>query len=305
MKADEGGVSGVTGLPCGEPGSRSPTPDLAPSSRTSRSISWKRRFVVVAAAVLAIGVLGRWAVRVRDEDGWTLLHWAAYQGDLSAVRVLLALGADRYAESKDMGFYAGTDIIRRDVLDAWAKRPLRTPADAAISNDQVCALRLLLDTGFRADHRDRLGSTALHTAAEVGDSEVAGLLLDRGGNVNARDEWGWTPLHWAAYRRSDDVMALLLKKGADPDAKSSKRRELSGLAPFWIEAGATPLHAAVYSGDTEVIEALLRAGADVNARDDRGNTPLAYTRRFGPNSAQFRESSGGAAEVLEDHGGRL
>lgn len=108
------------------------------------------------------------------------------------------------------------------------------------------------------------GMTALHQAAERGDSAATAALLRVGANVGATTRIGdYTPLHIAARTGSAPVVRALLKAGANVKAVTT--------------SGATALHFGAESGDAGVIEALLAHKADPNARETEwGQTPLIF-----------------------------
>jgi ankyrin repeat protein len=56
----------------------------------------------------------------------------------------------------------------------------------------------------------------LGTAAFVRSVPLARLLLDSGAEVNGRGEGGFTALHSAAQNGDEDLARLLLERGADP-----------------------------------------------------------------------------------------
>ena len=108
------------------------------------------------------------------------------------------------------------------------------------------------------------GMTALHEAAERGDSAATTKLLRAGASVTATTRIGeYTPLHIAARSGSAAVVRMLLNAGANAKAVTT--------------SGATALHFGAESGDTGVIAALLAAKADPNARETEwGQTPLIF-----------------------------
>jgi len=232
--------------------------------------------VVGAVALLAAGVLTHYAVRARDADGWTLLHWAAYQGDVPAIRALLVLGADPYAECEAMGPYAGTDILSPPAVNAWNKRPLTTPLQVAVARSQVGAAQALVEGGVDVNRGSRGGVTPLHVAARRGQEDSCLLLLRHGAEVDARHDWGWTPLHSAVWAEEAGAAGILLQHGAHPDAATQKRIDLSGQVPLRVEAGLTPLHMTAGRGSTALGRLLLAHSADPNARAHDGSTPLHY-----------------------------
>ena len=108
------------------------------------------------------------------------------------------------------------------------------------------------------------GMTALHWAAERGDSAKAISLLGAGVDVNAVTRIGaYTPLHIAARTASTPIVRALLAAGADAKAVTT--------------SGATAMHFAAASGDSGSVALLAQRGADVNARErEWGQTPLVF-----------------------------
>ena len=122
--------------------------------------------------------------------------------------------------------------------------------DAAAEQD-VAALRALLEDGADANASRPDGATALLWAAHWDDLEMVELLLRAGADPNAADDHGVTPLMRASENASPGMVDALLDAGADPDAAQT--------------SGLTPLMIAARTGQREVVRALLASGADVNA----------------------------------------
>jgi len=79
--------------------------------------------------------------------------------------------------------------------------------------------------------RDNFGHTALHYAAERGETEKCRALIAGGADVNAQGGGNWgTPLHWAMRSASYEVCALLIESGADVNSTCGGK-----------PGGATPL----------------------------------------------------------------
>jgi|KBSSwiStaDraftv2_1062776.scaffolds.fasta_scaffold21916_3 ankyrin repeat protein len=141
-------------------------------------------------------------------------------------------------------------------------------ADAAMRGD-LAAVRKAVQQGADVNIAQGDGMTALHWAADRGDSAMAELLLKARANISAttRDA-GYTPLHLASRRASAAVVRSLLKAGADAKAVSA--------------SGATVLHLAAQGGNADVVDALLEKGADPNVREpEYGQTPLVFAAEAG------------------------
>jgi len=100
-------------------------------------------------------------VRVRDKDGSTPLHWAAWKGHREVARLLLDAGAEVNARNKNRHW--GT-----------------TPLHAAAHGNQVDVAKLLLARGAKINaknlhSRTPLGETTFHKA-----TAVAALLRENG-----------------------------------------------------------------------------------------------------------------------------
>jgi ankyrin repeat protein len=96
-----------------------------------------------------------------SDDGFTALHLAVFGNQEDAARLLLERGADPNALSTN---------------EAVRVPPLGTAAFVR----SVPLARLLLDSGADVNGRGEGGFTALHSAAQNGDEELARLLLERG-----------------------------------------------------------------------------------------------------------------------------
>jgi uncharacterized protein len=109
-----------------------------------------------------------------SEDGFTALHLAIFGGQEEAARALLEQGADPSALSTN-------ENVRVP--------PLGTAAFVR----SVPLARLLLDSGADVNGRGEGGFTALHSAAQNGDEELARLLLERGADPRLAADDGRRP----------------------------------------------------------------------------------------------------------------
>ena len=141
-------------------------------------------------------------------------------------------------------------------------------ADAAMKGD-LAAVRALIAkrADVNAAHGD--GMTALHWAAERGDSAMAAVLIRAKANTGATTRIGdYTPLHIAAKGGRGAIVRALLRAGSDAKARTA--------------SGATALHFSAAAGDTISIIALLERGADANARENEWQqTPLIFAATNG------------------------
>ncbi len=188
---------------------------------------------------------------------------AAEQGDVAAVKALLAKGADvnakdwRGATPLTAAARKGRVELAKALLDRGANPNVQddnyeTPLIAAADQGHVNMVKLLLARGAAVNGGSMDGRTALTVAAGEGRLKAMTVLLEKDADVHAKTKGGWTALMWAAERGHAASVKALLDKGANVNAKDT--------------GGWTALMSAAAKGNSEVVDLLLAAGADVNAQ---------------------------------------
>jgi ankyrin repeat protein len=112
------------------------------------------------------------------ESGATPFVRAAHSGDTELLKLLLQHGADPKVIT-DLGDSALT--VAAGI--GWVEGVTYERS----AEDNLAAVRLLLDIGLDPNHANREGRTALMGAALKGRNDVVQLLVDRGAKVETRD----------------------------------------------------------------------------------------------------------------------
>ncbi|UXY16271.1 ankyrin repeat domain-containing protein [Chitiniphilus purpureus] len=147
------------------------------------------------------------SVEVRDEQEWTPLIRACFEGNATMAEALIRAGASVHAQDAD-GY---------------------GPLHWAALNGQEGLAQLLLSHGARVNAPNKHGFTPLIQAASRGHTKLVRLLISLGGNVNTCTAEGWTALHKAVANGHLDAAVALLDHGADPQA-----RHQDGTTPLQI-----------------------------------------------------------------------
>ncbi len=160
------------------------------------------------------------------------------------------------------------NMVCLTLLISAAVPPDSPVADAAMRGDADEVLELLR-AGADVNAAQGDGMTALHWAAENGQSELAGVLVFAGANPEAATRLGgFTPVMVASRAGQPDIVRLLANAGANLAATT--------------ETGETALHYAAWSGNAEIVLALTEKGAEVDARElASGQTPLMFAAAYG------------------------
>ncbi len=278
-------------------------------------------FVANADAAAAAVAFGR--QQNNDGGGLTALVFAAREGDLETVKVLVAAGAD----------------VNQVTRYGWS--PLLT----ATQNRNYRIGKYLLEHGADPNRANRGGWTPLYLATdnrniEGGDYPVRApdmdhlefiqLLLEKGADVNARVcgakstatecrgdstetrtiftmQWvyedGATPFWRAAQSGDVTLMKLLLAHGADPKIPTAHN-----VTPLAAAAGIGWVEGITFewseAENLEAVKLCLDAGIDPNAADDEGRTALHGAAHKGRNEVVKLLVQRGARLDARDLGSR-
>ena len=170
-------------------------------------------------------------VDVRDGQGRTPLHVAAFAGQHAAMRELVARGANPNALEHDRYDIATIAAVANDRATLEVALALGCSASSVTSRYDGTALiaaahlghaevvRMLIRAGAPLDLVNNLGWTALIESIVLGDggprhTDTLKALVDAGANVNLADGSGRTPLALATSRGYAPMQALLRAAGA-------------------------------------------------------------------------------------------
>ena len=161
--------------------------------------------------------------------GFTPLHFAAFAGQDTVVRLLLNTHS--------------VDVEAVSVDSETTAMHL-----AAITGQMTICSLISAKSPHLLKARDRNGTTPLMLAAQNGHCEMVTNFVGQGANVNSSDHAGWTPLHFAARSGRIDVMSLLIELGASCSQVTKN--------------GKSPLSLAAASGHNDAFFFLLKRNFD-------------------------------------------
>jgi len=206
-----------------------------------------------------------WGARAARPGGMTALLYAARDGRLQVVRLLLAAGASREL--------AQADEVR--------------PLVMALTNNQLEVARVLIEAGADVNAADWYGRTPLWSAIDIRNREVNDGRRDNG-------------IDRAAVLQLIDA---LLQRGANPDSRIRQvtpvRSHVLSLGSFaWVDfTGETPFIRAATAGDVTVMQRLLAKGADPKLSTTQGTSALMAAA--GINWVVSQTWTEGPAQLLE------
>uniref|UniRef100_A0A2K6EII6 Kinase D interacting substrate 220 n=1 Tax=Propithecus coquereli TaxID=379532 RepID=A0A2K6EII6_PROCO len=143
----------------------------------------------------------------------------------------------------------------------------QTPLMIAAEQGNLEIVKELIKNGANCNLEDLDNWTALISASKEGHVHIVEELLKYGVNLEHRDMGGWTALMWACYKGRTEVVDLLLSHGANPS--------VTGLVSINKKFyGTTPLVWAARKGHLECVKHLLAMGADVDQEGANSMTAL-------------------------------
>ncbi|KAK2035951.1 ankyrin, partial [Colletotrichum somersetense] len=165
----------------------------------------------------------------KDDNGRTILSWAAQQGWPEIVKAAIDVGSAIDTEDKGQrtplsyaAEHGHAEVVR--ILMKSGALPVgrdlfgRTPLSHASARGCVgVMLELFKDSRVITEDSDDNGHSALHWAAQEGHEAAVTLLLERGARIDKRNKGEHTPLISALLRNRTSIAKLLVEKKADVD----------------------------------------------------------------------------------------
>ena len=228
--------------------------------------------------------------RIKDKQGYSLIHWAAAAGDCALLDFLLKNNVLLDEESPHgrtvlmiTAFYGHKEAFEQ-LLNAGAsvmsKNCLGWDAlfYACLSGREAMVLRLI-DLGLNINAVADNGDTSFMYAAKYRNAEFLNFLVALGADISAVNQLGWNALNNAASRENCGALEFLLKLGCNIEHNN--------------KAGETPLFIACRAGRKAAARLLLNYGADINCRDEKENNVLIAAAKAGkPDVVLFLISAG-------------
>ena len=214
-------------------------------------------------------------INATDGSGRTPLIWATIRVDESAVKTLLAFGADPTITDSygytPLHFVTSVGICKL-LLNANANVNSRntyygrTALHTCNRDREVGVIDMLVQAGIDVNTQDSDGETALLNATYNPITWIARRLLELGADVNSTNRSsGYSALHFATEYDRHEILTDLLSRGADCS-------KITG-------GGRTILHLAACFSGTRTLSILSKAnleGLDMALRDKNGKTAANY-----------------------------
>ncbi|KAA8497859.1 putative protein S-acyltransferase 23 [Porphyridium purpureum] len=191
-----------------------------------------------------------WLCEVRDSDGHTALHWAAVNGCVEVIHVLLR-----------------ADPMLIHALSWKATTKDQTALMWAAYGGEIRAAEALLERGADVNQKETvMGYSSLMFAVQYGFTDLAHIMIEKyNADVNTRDFRGSSLLHFAAFKgHLSLIQYLVLVHGLDVNEKTKDK--------------ITPLQLAVSEKHIPSARALVSHGASISAEDEQGRSPCSVAR---------------------------
>lgn len=221
-------------------------------------------------------------IEKRTHDSRTYIFWAAYKGNLSIMRYLLAKGA----------------LI--NITDSHGNTPITFAAANGQKNTAVYDLFEENGVVLKEEvNKDGVNSLLL-IAPHLENEKELNYFLNKGFDLNDKDPKGNNIFNHAAKKGNISFLNLLIKKGVDPlvtnedggnailmASKGIKRASPNSLATYQYleglgitvnvigEKGKNPLHyISSKNSDLDLLSYFIEKGVDADLQDASGNTPF-------------------------------
>ncbi|RSL67289.1 hypothetical protein CEP53_003094 [Fusarium sp. AF-6] len=197
------------------------------------------------------------------------LTWAAQEGLLTVVKLLVQSGAD--VDGVDLGGY--TPLMRASEAGHEAIVSFLVKEEAAVQslhayqamylalyNGHSGTLKLLVEADLHWDDKPRALQKALRSASKMGNEAMVQFLIEKEVDIDARDLDGRTALSIACYKDNFQIVKLLIEANADLKSNARVLEEM-----LWNASA---------EGIEERVQFLIEKEVSIEAQDAGGRTAL-------------------------------
>ncbi len=196
-------------------------------------------------------------------EGFTALHWAARNGHLEVVAILLAHKANPTITTPEGETAAQFAEEKRH--DAIVSLLLKHQQGYESGRD--ASVELLPTESSELSKLQAVAGGNFEYEEVLSPAELARARKDKN-RINQPDAHGLTPLHYAVTANDANKTRQLVSRGAHIDARRVKiGTKTPLLVSFFGESFKAPLHTALAEDNSEMTELLLALGANVELRD--------------------------------------
>ncbi|GAB4392422.1 MAG: hypothetical protein Tsb005_06340 [Gammaproteobacteria bacterium] len=215
--------------------------------------------------------------RINDVDtlGNTALHYAAHNGDIYSLELLLphvspdlihimnekkytplaVAGLAGHARAFDYLMKKGAKLFGKQ-QPAWKEHPLyiaiNKNSESLLANLLTYPINLHLGLELNEVSSSAIQCDVIHVACKKGNYNIVAMLIKRDPTlVNKLDSNGESPLFWAIRHKHYEIIELLLNFGANVNVRSKKEGIKS-----------TPLHWAVIEQDIKLFNIFFKLRKD-------------------------------------------
>jgi len=207
----------------------------------------------------------------QDDNGFTPVHFAAFELNVDAVRLLYPLGnTSTPNQSSAMKLTKEHRLCPEIDLEKLNDHG-ETMLNIAVRKHHTPLVQHLLGLGADVGYPVRwvwCEMPVLCGAAERGYDNLVISLLDYGADIEAPCSHGWRALHNAAWNGHETTVRILIARGANIFAATIEWNNFFSKPPGLdreVEWTAQPLHLAAMCGYVNIVRLLLEHGADVRA----------------------------------------
>ena len=201
-------------------------------------------------------------IHLADDDGKTVLHYAAESGNWYLFQYLIRKGSDVSSETKDkqnslhIAAAKGHADLCKKLLEIYNLDILLTDDNGwavlynAAESKNLDLFQYLLRKGSNAFSKTKDKQNSLHIAAVNGHADLCKILLEIYNlDILLTDDDGWTVLHHAAQSGNLHLFQYLIGKGSDVSSKTKDKQNSLHIAAMNGHAGLCKIILQTYNLD--------------------------------------------------------